>query len=209
VLDRRLGKRPDLAPDEIAALRANYAGNVTLIDDQVGKILEVIGGRGEMERTAVAVVSDHGELNGDHGLLFKSVFLGSASRIPFILRMPESPTGGTVCSQPVELMDLGPTLVELAGGRLRGRNHARSLLPVLHDPNIVHRTDALSEIHREQMLATEEWKIAVNRSGEPYLLFDLRRDPCETTNLAGLPEHADVERDLVRRMCERVKASRR
>ena len=52
-------------PGDVARLRANYAGNVTLIDDQIGDVLRVVEERGELDRTVVAFVSDHGEMNGD------------------------------------------------------------------------------------------------------------------------------------------------
>jgi arylsulfatase len=212
VLDRRMLKRPDLDEADVAALRANYAGNVTLIDDQVGELLGAVAARGELDRTVVAVVSDHGEMNGDYGLLYKNVFLGGASRIPFLIRTPQTaarPSTARVRDQPVELMDLGPTLVDLAGGRTRVDSHARSLAPVLESPTAVHRSEALSEIHGEVMIATTDWKLALNAKGEPYVLFDLGSDPSETTNLVGLPEHADVQRDLERRLLRRIVSSLR
>jgi arylsulfatase len=212
VIDARLTKRPPISATETAALRANYAANVTLIDDQVGELLGVVASRGELDRTVVAVVSDHGELNGDYGLLYKGVFLGGASRIPFILRTPDtarSSSAGRVCEQPVELMDLGPTLVELAGGDAVEHSYARSLVPVLEDAHARHRNDALSEIQGEVMLATESWKLALNARGEAYMLFDLEDDPLETTNLVGLPEHRDTEHELQRRLLARLVAALR
>ena len=207
VLDSRLARRPPIDTAEIAAIRADYAGNVTLIDDQVGHLLRVVSDRGEMDRTVVALVSDHGEMYGDHGLLFKGVFLAGASRIPFIVRTPETAaalkSGGT-SDQPVELIDLGPTLVELAGGRPGSSGYGRSLVPVLDDLSTPHRTDALVEIHGEVMVATREWKLALNRAGATYLLFDLAGDSSETTNLAGVPAYRDVQGSLERRLLTRL-----
>ena len=97
----------------------------------------------------------------------------------------------------VELMDLGATLVDLAGGRPAQGSAARSLAPLLRDLSAPHREVALSELRREAMVATADWKLAVNRQDEPYLLYDLRDDPLETRNLAGLPEYEPVERELV------------
>ena len=70
----------------MARLRADYAGNVTLIDDQIGDILRCVEARGEIDRTLIAFVSDHGEMNGDYGLIYKQNFLDPAARVPFIIR---------------------------------------------------------------------------------------------------------------------------
>jgi choline-sulfatase len=211
-LDRRLEKSAlDLEPADVARLRANYAGKVTLIDDQVGALLRVVEDRGELEDTVVAFVSDHGEMNGDYNLLYKHNFLNPAVRVPFIVRLPanrRTSTGGAVTETMVELMDLGATLVELAGGKHPRRSLARSVVPVLEDPSRSHREAALSEMRREHMIATPDWKLAVNREGEPYLLFDLRSDPTETRNLAAVREYGDVEERMKQLLDTTVAAAR-
>lgn len=186
-------------PGDVAALRANYAGNVTLIDDQIGEVLAAVEERGELDRTVVAFVSDHGEMNGDHNLLYKQNFLDPAARVPFLVRAPGA-TAGAVSDAMVELMDLGATLVDLAGGRPVPRSRARSLVPLLHDPSLPHRPAALSELRREVMVVTSEWKVAVNNHGLVYMLYDLRTDPEETRNVAGSPGYEEVERDLRRHL---------
>ena len=100
-------------------------------------------------------------------------------------------------------MDLGATLVELAGAEQIAGSFARSLVPVLEDPQIGHREAALSELNGEVMLATEEWKMVLNQRGQIYLLFDLVQDPHETRNRAGLAELDDVAHDLRRLALER------
>jgi arylsulfatase len=193
-------------PGEIATLRAGYAAKVTLIDDQVGELLSVIEERGEWDQTVVAFVSDHGEMNGDYDLIRKGNFLNPAVRVPFIVRAPGSAEGAT-SDAVVELMDIGATLVELALGSQPKRSLARSLVPVLEEPTKPHRSGALSELYKETMLATHDWKIGVNRDWEPYLLFDLKGDPSETRNLAGLSEYRDTEQELVRELDRLLKAT--
>jgi arylsulfatase len=193
-------------PGDVARLRANYAGNVTLIDDQISDILNVVAQRGEMDRTVVAFVSDHGEMNGDHHLLYKANFLNPAARIPIILRLPP-PMGvpaGAVSEAMVELMDVGATLVDLAGGESVDGSLARSLMPVIEDPSSRHREVALSELRREGMVATADWKLAINREGEVYMLHDLDVDPVEARNLAGLPGYEEVADSLLPRLRRRM-----
>ena len=104
----------------------------------------------------------------------------------------------------MEWIDIGPTLVELAGSELEHRQFGKSLCPVLADPEATHRDFAISEIEGEIMLLNREWKAAINSEGEIYLLFDVQNDPDETDNLAGRPEVADVETALRLQILERL-----
>jgi len=211
LLDERL-ETGDAAfePGDVARMRANYAGKVTLIDDQIGEVLHVVEQRGELDRTVVAFVSDHGEMNGDYNLFRKRNFLNAAARVPFIVRLPPShrAPAGAASEAMVELMDLGPTLVELADAAPDPGSAARSVVPVLEDPGRPHRDFARSELPlmNEVMVATAAWKMVLNAQGEVYLLFDLRADPSETRNLAGRPGHEDVERELRRKLDESLGA---
>ena len=200
---------PTFEPGEIGRLRANYAGNVTLIDDQIGEILDTIEARGELENTIIIHTSDHGEMNGDYGLIYKSNFLNGAVRIPLLVRTPDTlrlqtPPTGTICESPVEWIDIGPTLVELVGGELGHRQFGKSLCPVLTQPEATHRDFAISEIEGEIMLLSKEWKAALNADGEVYLLFDVQNDPNDIQNLAGRPEVADIETALRLQILERL-----
>ena len=203
-LDRLMERmNPAFEPGEIGRLRANYAGNVTLIDAQIGEILDAIAARDELENTVIVHTSDHGEMNGDYGLIYKSNFLNGAVRIPLLVRTPDSTYAGGTCASPVEWIDIGPTLVELADGELAYRQFGKSLCPVLTQPETTHREFAISELEGEIMLLNQEWKAALNKDGEIYLLFDVQNDPNETNNLAGKPEITDVETVLCLQILER------
>jgi choline-sulfatase len=194
-------------PGDVARLRSNYAGNVTLIDDQIAEILRVVEERGELDRTVVAFVSDHGEMNGDHNLIYKQNFLNPAVRIPMIVRLPptdERARSGAVSDAMVELMDVGATLVELAGAAAVDGSRARSLVPLLEEPSRPHRDVALSGLRREVMIATAHWKLAMNRRREVYMLYDLDADPMETRNIAGLEGYEEVVNDLLRHVPQQV-----
>jgi len=209
-LDRLMQRvNPTFEPGEIGRLRANYAGNVTLIDDQIGEILDTIEARGELENTIIVHTSDHGEMNGDYGLIYKSNFLNGAVRIPLLVRTPDTsrlqtPPTGTICESPVEWIDIGPTLVELVGGELGHRQFGKSLCPVLTQPEATHRDFAISEIEGEIMSLNREWKAALNADGEVYLLFDVQNDPNEIQNLAGRSEVTDIETALRLQILERL-----
>jgi choline-sulfatase len=202
-LDDRLNDRPELTDEEISAMRVNYAGNVSLIDDQIGGLFETIEKRGEWDNTVVVLVSDHGEMNGDFGLIYKSNFLNSAARVPLLIRAPGVQPSRT-CDAPVEWFDVGPTLAEYAGAELDFKQFAKPLQPCLADESARIREEALCELSYEVMVTDEKWKMAVNREGQPYLLFDLEADPDELNNLAGIDDYRDVETQLRLRMFERI-----
>ena len=164
--------------------------------------------RGEMDRAVIAFTSDHGEMNGDWGLIYKQNFLGGAVSVPLIVRTPETAAnGGRVNDAPAENCDLGPTLVELAGGQIEYQQFAKSLVPVMNGSAARHREDAISEFRGEVMLADADWKTAINSDGQVYLLFDLENDPDETRNLAGLMDYRDQEDRKRLRILERIAQS--
>jgi choline-sulfatase len=199
---------PDFKPGEVEAMRADYAGNVTLIDDQIGRVLDLLEERGELENTVIAFTSDHGEMNGDHGLIYKENFLNGSVRVPLIVRTPETLKNQSLrktCDGFVEWFDVGPTLVDLAGGQIEYRQFAKSLIPVISGETETHRNEALSEIWGEHMIANEEWKMVINTEGKPYMLFNVADDPDELTNLTG--RYPDIENRLRLRILERIAAS--
>lgn len=185
-----------VSPEMAAKLRADYAGSVTLIDDQIGEILQVLRERGELDDTIIAFTSDHGELNGDYGLINKRCYFHTVVDVPLLLRVPGQP-GGRVCDSLVEMCDLGPTLAEMAGNPVDYEQFALSLVPLLEDPSRKLRSCVLSECSDEIMYADDDWKIVVNAKGRATLLIDLKNDPQETTDLAGLPE-MKAEEDRLR-----------
>ncbi len=181
---------PPLAPDEVRALRTNYAGNVTLIDDQIGNILEVVRNRGELDRTLIVFTSDHGEMNGDQGLLYKANFLDPVIQVPLIVRPP---LGGSRDLHVIaEWMDVGATLVDYAGGTLPGSSHARSLRPLIEGRATAHREFAVSEFLGHTAIVDQRWKIEFDPSDDPTLLFDRANDPLEQDYLVDDRRHAGV-----------------
>ena len=198
LFDKRLETAPALTPEDVSSMRANYAGNISLIDTQIGEILQAIESRGDLDNTVIVFSSDHGELNGDYGLIYKSTFLNGAVRVPLLIRTPDttrSPAAGVVSDCPVEWFDIGPTLVEVAGGELKHQQFGRSLCPAIENPEMEHRDFAISELSGELMYLDRKWKMVLNDDGVPYLLFDLENDPNELSNLVsdGSTKKAQVE----------------
>ena len=204
-LDRRFAESQEKI-DNARELRASYAGKVTLIDDQIGEILKEIETRGELARTVVLFTSDHGEMNGDYDLIHKSNFLNPAVRIPLIVstsEIRESSLTGRIIDRPLELFDAGPTLSDFAEAKINYAHFARSLVPVLRDPNIEHRRFAISEFAHEVMYLDRNWKLMLNKDDEPYRLFDVRKDPHELEDLIGRKEHDTLIAELNSNLLDR------
>ncbi len=194
--------------DNARELRASYAGKVTLIDHQIGQILTEIETRGESDRTVILFTSDHGEMNGDYDLIHKSNFLNPAVRVPLIVSTPEinrSPQAGKTIDALVEWFDAGPTLVDFAEAKINYTQFARSLVPVLQDLTLEHRSFATSELALEVMYLDHNWKLMLNREGEAYRLFDVKNDPDEMEDLVCRKEHDRLIKELKSAVRDRSK----
>lgn len=172
--------------------RLHYAGACTNIDDWVGRLIQQIERRGELERTIIVFASDHGEMLGDHGCWGKSVWHEGSVRVPLIVAGPGISSRG-VSHEPVELIDLAATLVELGGGQTPHSWDSRSLVPLLRQPELGHRGFAVSQLGGWRSIADRRWKLVVEEGAAPKL-FDLENDPQELNDLA--PQ----QRELVQRM---------
>lgn len=204
-LDQKFAESPGKI-DNARELRASYAGKVTLIDDQIGQILKEIETRGELDRTVILFTSDHGEMNGDYDLIHKSNFLNPAVRIPLIVSAPEmkrSSLARKIIDSPVELFDAGPTLSDFAEAKINYAHFARSLAPILQQPNIGHRRFAISELALEMMYLDRDWKLMLNRDGEPYRLFDVKKDRHEMEDLISRKEYEDLIAELKSKILDR------
>ena len=207
-LDRRFAESSRGGVHNAKELRASYAGKVSLIDDQIGQILDEIEKRGELGRTIILFTADHGEMNGDYDLIHKSNFLNPAVRVPFIISAPDlmkSPHSGTVNDSLVEWFDAGPTLAELAGAQLNYSQFGQSVIPSLKNPRIEHRRFAISELLQEVMYLDRDWKLMLNRKREPYRLFDVKNDPRELNDLIGQGEHKSLIDELKSKVAERLR----
>jgi arylsulfatase len=193
---------PPLQPDEVRAMRASYAGNVTLIDEQIGRILEVIRTRGELDRTLIVFTSDHGEMNGDQGLVYKANFLDPVLQVPLIIRPPLGgpARGGRDLHVVAEWMDVGATIADYAGGGLPEPSHARSLRPLIEGRATAHRGFAVSEFLGHTAIVDHRWKIEFEPHDRPALLFDRGSDPLEQVNLAGDDRYAVTMAELKDRL---------
>lgn len=192
----------DYSAAELAEVRRAYYAMVSLVDDEVGRILTALDEAGLAENTIVMFTSDHGEMLGDHQLMLKGPFMyDCAVKVPLIVRWPGVAQPGSRRRELVQWVDLAPTFLEAAGLPVPSAVQGESLVPLLRGVDVPWRQWALchyrnsgnpySEPAHVTMLRLDRYKLVVHhgspassreRTGE---LYDLEADPQELMNLWG------------------------
>ena len=185
--------------------RAYYLANVTMIDEKIGEILTSLDDKGYLDNAVVIFTSDHGDCLGDHGHSQKWTMYDTITRVPAIVWAPGRLEAGRQVDDQVQLMDLGATVLDLAGITPSETMEAETLLPLLRgDDGAGGREFVFAEHPRDGILPTEymtmvrsrEWKL-VHFLGESFgQLFDLANDPDEDTDLWDDPGCADRKQEL-------------
>ena len=180
-----------------------YFATVSFVDDQIGRLLKTLDELGLRKNTIVVFWSDHSFHLGENGIWAKHVNWELTNRIPVIISLPEQKTKGEMSDALVELIDLYPTIADLAGLPLPQHLDGKSLKPLLHNPKKNWSNAALSQYKRGDKMSysirTEryrysEWrKIGLTPPKiEGKELYDLKMDPQGNVNLAASSEHADI-----------------
>lgn len=177
----------------IVAMRRAYYGNIALIDDAVGRIVDALQKRGALDNTWVIYTSDHGEMMGEHRMMAKMVFYEPAVRVPLVVRPPKG-TPARVVHDPVQLMDLAATFREIAGAGDIPQSAASSLVSSIVKSEKPLSPDVIaSENFGLAMFLTEQHKLIVYEDDlSPVSLFDMQNDPWEDHNLVKDPASRDV-----------------
>jgi len=177
-------------------LRRNYAASCEGLDEWVGRILDAVEQRGELENTLVVFSSDHGEMLGDHGRWAKSIWYEPSVHVPLIIVGP-GVRQDAVSAALVELIDLGATLLEAGGVAPLPDADACSLTPVLRGEATTHRDHVRSALGGWRLVFDGRYKL-VRAEGESDRLFDLHEDPAERHDIASLqPESARLLARLI------------
>ena len=183
-------------------LRHGYYACTSYVDAQIGKVLAALDGLDLTKSTIVVLWGDHGYHVGDHGTWCKHTNYEIAVHSPLLLRVPDRGKGVRVPAT-VELLDVYPTLVELAGLPLPPHLEGRSLAPFLDNPSRAADKPAFSQYPRSDRngmmgysVTTGRWRYTEwlrddNGAIELRELYDLAKDPHVTRNLAADPAFAD------------------
>ena len=186
----------DISPEEVTLTRQQYCAATELIDAQIGEMLRALEQRGMLDNTYIIYSSDHGEMLGDHGLYTKSVAYEASLRVPLLVAGPDIPKN-QISDSLVELIDLIPTICELAGVPVLPRIDAKSIAPVLHGETETHHTETVSALRNFRCIRTATHKLIENYN-DVTELYDLENDPSELHNIA------ESEREITRTLSGRL-----
>jgi arylsulfatase A-like enzyme len=208
--------------------RAQYYGEVSLIDDSVGRILKTLDELKLRDNTLIVFLSDHGDLLGDHYLYTKGPFhYRHCASVPLIVNMPGTAAAGKVVDGIVQEIDVMPTILDLAGvpapDGVQGRSQKNVITAADHrdtgyesalieygtsgvtnpDAKVVDRTSV-----DLWTLRTDQWRMSyypVLQTGE---LYDLDSDPEEFRNIWNATKYDAIQRRLKDQLLDRVLLAR-
>ncbi len=191
----------DFPADLVRRARAGYYGLITYLDEKIGNLLLTLEETGQLENTVVIYTSDHGEMNGEHGMWRKSNFYEASVRVPLQIMFPDRVSVGKRIDEVVSLVDLTATLVDIAGGHSLSQFDGDSLMALM-EGNVTDWKDfAFSEYlaHGVQrpMAMLRKGRYKFNYSlGDPPELYDINDDPREFHNLANEQQYQTICSEL-------------
>lgn len=190
----------DLGPEKVRDARQGYYGNVSFIDEQIGRILAELEQRGWLDNTLILFTADHGDMLGDHHLWRKTYAYEPSARIPMLIRWPDcllTAARGQVIARTVELRDLLPTFLDAAGVTYDPAwFDGRSMLELVRG-----RSEGWREwidLEHSTCYAPENYWSGLTNGRMKYIyyavdgrqqLFDLEKDPGETRDLSVVAEY--------------------
>ena len=162
----------------------------------VGQLLDELERSGRADNTIIVLWSDHGWHLGEKLRWRKHTIWEESTHVPFIVVAPGITTPGTQTDKVVSLMDLYPTLVELAGFEIPGHVEGASLVPLLRDPDAPWEHTALSTFgYMNHAIRSDRYRYIRYFDGSEEL-YDHETDPQEWINLAANPNFSDIKSEL-------------
>jgi arylsulfatase A-like enzyme len=196
-----------------------YMACVAFIDEQVGTVLDALEASPHADNTIVILTSDHGFHVGDKEAIYKQTLWDTGTRIPFIVTGLEGMPSGVVCRQPISLIDVYPTLIDLCGlpenphaGRSDYPLDGHSIKPLILDPSdkwtgpevaitaLPGKDHSQHQQHNGTLyphfsVRARDWRYSLTSDGQEEL-YRYSSDPNEFTNLAGRQEFIDIKTQL-------------
>ncbi|SFB53544.1 sulfatase family protein [Algoriphagus aquimarinus] len=206
---------------------------VTGMDQVVGNIIQELEAQGVLDNTIIVFTSDHGILHGEFGLGGKTLLYDVDLKVPLVIYAPGLDQQEVVDELSLNI-DLGPTLLDMAGVEIPEEMQGKSLKPLIENKNVAWRTDFFSEnmfmeqnYPRSEAVRTKDWKyiryfskdedqhhilslISTILGEEPIYeeLYDLKNDPNEVNNLANKPGSQELMEMFRKRCAELLKKAK-
>jgi choline-sulfatase len=201
----------EVSEEEIRQSRAAYWGLVHRVDLLVGQILDALAANGLAENTLIVYTSDHGDMQGEHGLWWKHVFYEESARVPLIVHWPGVIPAGQRSERVISALDVTATILDALEAPALPASPGRSFLGLVSDtrPTPDWEDVAFSEYVADQytpdgesyhrMLRWGPWKLVYYEGMEPQL-FNLAEDPGEMTDRAADPACSSIRAELTERI---------
>lgn len=181
----------------IRQIKAHYYAEISLVDYNVGRILEHLEEQGVLEDTLILFTADHGEFLGDYHCYGKRSFLDSAARVPMLMKYPGC-AAGTAVDTPVSLIDIMPTFLQYAGIAPEREYEGVSLLDTAQGN--CRREFVVGEYAHDRyanyMITDGRFKYIYSAPDRKEFLFDHEIDPEELHNKAYLPLYTKKKQEL-------------
>lgn len=189
-----------------------YAETLCAVDDSLGRLMDALKSRGELDSTLIIYMGDNGFAFGEHGLIDKRTAYEESMRVPMLMRCPELFSGGRTVTRVSANIDIRPTVLDVAGVPAGQGFAGASLLPIAQGRDVPWRNELLYEYYWERnfpqtptvhALREERYKyIHVHGVWDVDELYDLQEDPLETKNLIASPDHRPVVQRMNKRLFE-------
>lgn len=187
------------------------AGMITMIDDQIGRVIAALKANGQFENTVICFNADHGDYLGDFSFLLKGAMpFRSITQVPMIWSDPADRRGQRIGDM-ASTLDLSASILDRAGLTPYHGIQGQSFLPRLAGGSS-HRDDVLIEYNdglarlgfkrpaRVRALRNKNWRFTIYGGEDWGELYDLQKDPGETNNLWDSPEHCAIKAELSLRL---------
>ena len=199
----------EIQDQDIANARRAYCANISYLDEKIGDILDTLDECKMTDDTIIVFTADHGDMMGERGLWYKMSFFEGSMRVPLIVNAPTRFTPKSI-TQAVSVLDIAPTLVDMAGGdqamqALSSDGH--SLLSscnsgALPAHTVIGEYVGEGSIDPMMMIREGEWKFNYC-AVDPAQLFNIANDPSELNNLAQDAEHQELVKEFTNKIHER------
>jgi len=207
-----------MSEDTIRTLRHGYYASVSYVDALIGDLISHLKQIGIYENTIIVIWGDHGWKLGDHNSWGKMTNYNIDLKVPVIIRSPDQKHRGTQTNAITELVDLFPTLCDLAGITIPDYMQGTSLVPLIENPKLKWKNAAFSQFHRRPKVSADgkrymgyslntqkyhyiewyKWNHKTGTKGElkNIELYDRENDPFEKVNIAQKQELSEIKKEL-------------
>ena len=178
---------------EVRRHLAEYYGMITHLDSEIGRILDALEAKGEMDNTLIVLAGDNGLAVGCHGLMGKQNHYDHSIRVPLLLSGPGIPQN-VCCDNYVYLYDVFPTLCDLIGCEIPSSVEGKSFAAMIQDTSVKTR-ETLYFAYCDMIRSIKDSRYKLIEYRNPIKktqLFDLLEDPCEIHDLSEEPSYAGI-----------------